>query len=107
MVELRSRPVLTDKGAFVRGQREVVQALRDRARRRLEAQLHRARDHTEYLRAQVRTLSPQSTLDRGYAIVQHAGGGVVSDPADLEVGELLLVRVARGDFAARPVGSAD
>jgi hypothetical protein len=30
---------------------------------------------------------------------------VVSDPADLEVGELLRVRVARGDFAARPVGT--
>jgi len=107
LVELRSRPVLTDKGAFVRSQREVVEALRARARRRVEAQLHRGRDHTTHLRAQVRTLSPQSTLDRGYAIVQHADGAVVSDPADLEVGELLRVRVARGDFAARPVGSAD
>ena len=54
--------------------------------------------------AQVRTLSPQSTLDRGYAIVQRADGAIVSDPADLEVGELLRVRVARGDFGARPVG---
>jgi exodeoxyribonuclease VII large subunit len=107
LVELRSRPVLTDKGAFVRGQREVVEALRQRARRRVEAQLHRARDHTAHLRAQVRTLSPQSTLDRGYAIVQQVDGTVVSDPAVLEVGELLRVRVARGDFAARPVASAD
>ena len=107
LVELRSRPVLTDKGAFVRGQRDVVEALRDRARRRVESQLHRARDHTAHLRAQVRTLSPQSTLDRGYAIVQQVDGSVVSDPAELEVGELLRVRVARGDFAARPVASSD
>jgi exodeoxyribonuclease VII large subunit len=107
LVELRSRPVLTDKGAFVRGQREVVQALRERARRRVEGQLHRARDQTAHLRAQVRTLSPQSTLDRGYAIVQQADGAIVSDPAALEVGELLRVRVARGDFGARPVASAD
>ena len=107
LVELRSRPVLTDKGAFVRSQRDVVEALRDRARRRVESQLHRARDHTAHLRAQVRTLSPQSTLDRGYAIVQQVDGSVVSDPAELEVGELLRVRVARGDFAARPVASAD
>ena len=106
LVELRSRPVLTDKGAFVRSQRDVVEALRDRARRRVESQLHRARDHTAHLRAQVRTLSPQSTLDRGYAIVQQVDGSVVSDPAELEVGELLRVRVARGDFAARPVGAA-
>ena len=73
----------------------------------VESQLHRARDHTAHLRAQVRTLSPQSTLDRGYAIVQQVDGSVVSDPAELEVGELLRVRVARGDFAARPVASAD
>jgi exodeoxyribonuclease VII large subunit len=106
LVELRSRPVLTDKGVFVRSQRVVVEALRARARRRVESQLHRARDHTEHLRAQVRTLSPQSTLDRGYAIVQQVDGSVVSDPAELEVGELLRVRVARGDFAARPVGAA-
>ena len=107
LVELRSRPVLTDKGAFVRSQRDVVEALRARARRRVESQLHRARDHTAHLRAQVRTLSPQSTLDRGYAIVQQVDGSVVSDPAMLEVGELLRVRVARGDFAARPVGADD
>jgi exodeoxyribonuclease VII large subunit len=89
----------------VRGQREVVEALRDRSRRRLGAQLHRARDQAAHLRAQVRTLSPQSTLDRGYAIVQHADGAVVSDPAELEVGELLRVRVARGDFGVRTVGA--
>jgi exodeoxyribonuclease VII large subunit len=107
LVELRSRPVLRDKGAFVRSQQAVVEALRERARRRVEGQLHRARDHTAHLGAQLRTLSPQSTLDRGYAIVQRPDGEVVLDPADLEVGELLRVRVARGDFAARPVGSAD
>jgi exodeoxyribonuclease VII large subunit len=104
LVELRSRPVLTDKGAFVRSQRSVVDALRDRSRRRVEAQLHRARDHAAHLRTQVRTLSPQSTLDRGYAIVQHADGAVVSDPASVVVGELLRVRVARGDFGVKPVG---
>ena len=107
LVELRSRPVLTDKGAFVRGQREVVEALRQRAHRRVEAQLHRARDHTAHLRAQVRTLSPQSTLDRGYAIVQQEDGTVVMDPATLDVGELLRVRVAQGDFGVRTVGTAD
>ena len=107
LVELRSRPVLADKGAFVRGQREVVEALRARARRRVEGQLHRARDHTTHLRAQVRTLSPQSTLDRGYAIVQQADGTVVLDPADLVADELLRVRVARGDFGVRTVGPSD
>ena len=107
LVELRSRPVLSDKGAFVRGQRDVVEALRQRAHRRVEAQLHRARDHSAHLRAQLRTLSPQSTLDRGYAIVQQEDGRVVMDASALQVGELLRVRVAHGDFGVRTVGSAD
>lgn len=107
LVELRSRPVLTDRGAFVRTQRDVVQALRDRAHRRVEAQLHRAHDHLAHLRFQVRALSPQSTLDRGYAIVQEPDGTVVTDPADLGVGDLLRVRVAAGDFGVRTVGADD
>ncbi len=104
LVELSSRPVLADKGAFLRTQREVVAALRQRSRRRVEAQLHRSRDHVEHLRAQARALSPQSTLDRGYAVVTHGSGAVVADPRSLASDELLRVRVARGEFGARVVG---
>ena len=104
LVELRSRPVLADPGAFLRVQREVVTALRSRARHRFEAQVHRHQDGIGHLRAQVRTLSPQSTLDRGYAIVQRVDGTVVHDPTVLEVDELLHVTVARGDFGVRTEG---
>jgi exodeoxyribonuclease VII large subunit len=104
IVERRSRPVLADPPAFVRVQRYVVTAVRARARHRVEAQLHRHQDHVRHLRAQVRTLSPQSTLDRGYAIVQRVDGAVVHDPAELSVKELLHVTVARGDFGVRTEG---
>ncbi len=100
LVELSSRPVLADRGAFVRAQREVLDSLHGRARRRLEAQLHRSRDHVGHLRAQARALSPQSTLDRGYAVVARGGGEVVTDPAVLRPEEPLRVRVARGEFGA-------
>ncbi|MGL4744165.1 MAG: exodeoxyribonuclease VII large subunit, partial [Dermatophilaceae bacterium] len=101
LAALRSRPVLADRGAVVRAQRVLVAALRDRSRHRVDAGLHRARDHATYLRAQLRTLSPQSTLDRGYAIVRRADSSLVLDPAALDPGELLHVRVAHGGFAAR------
>ena len=105
LVELRSRPVLADKGAALRLQREVVEALRLRGRRRVEAVVHRERDRVAHLRVQARTLSPQSTLDRGYAVVTSADDTVVSDPGDLAPDQLLHVRVARGDFGARVVGA--
>lgn len=103
--QLRSRPVMADPGAFVRAQREVVAAMRARSRRRTDALLDRGRDRTEHLTQQLRLLSPQATLDRGYAIVQQVDGSVVRDPEVLVGDELLRVRVAEGDFAARTVGS--
>ena len=45
-------------------------------------------------------VSPDATLERGYAIVTRAGGDIVRNAAELESGEVLGVRVARGDFNA-------
>ncbi|GAA1887345.1 exodeoxyribonuclease VII large subunit [Lapillicoccus jejuensis] len=103
---LRSRPVLADPGAQLVRHRADVVALRDRGRERLRGRLHRAQDQVDHLAAQVRALSPQSTLERGYAVVQHPDGRLVTDRADVEVDELLRVRVARGDFGVRAVGTA-
>jgi exodeoxyribonuclease VII large subunit len=100
---LMSRPVMADPVALVRLRRAEIDTLRTRARARTEAQLHRATDQVEHLRRQVTALSPQSTLKRGYAVVQHRDGRVVMDREDVGVGELLRVRVARGDFGVRPV----
>ena len=102
---LVSRPVLADPTAQVRVRRDEIAGLRERAGLRLEARLHRAADQVEHLRRQVIALSPQSTLDRGYAVVQHQDGRIVMDREDVGVGELLRVRVARGDFGVRPVGN--
>lgn len=95
---LRSRPVMADRGAVVRVQRALVAAERERVRHRARTRLAQARDHVRYLRAQIRVLSPQSTLDRGYAIVQHEDGRLVVNHADVVAGERLEVRVATGSF---------
>lgn len=104
LTALLSRPVMADPAAVVRAHRQELEALRDRSRRCTLAALHRAGDQVRHLSAQVRALSPQSTLERGYAVVQHAAGPVVMDPAELTSDEVLAVRVAGGDFSARPVG---
>ncbi|MFC8501908.1 exodeoxyribonuclease VII large subunit [Pedococcus sp. NPDC057267] len=104
LVAVRSRPVMADPSAMLEVRRRELDALRDRARHRVLAAVHRASDQVGHLRAQVRALSPQSTLERGYAVVQHRDGRVVLDQAELEVDELLRVRVARGDFGVRVAG---
>ena len=103
LASLRSRPVMADPRAMISIRRQELEALTDRARQRLRGDLHRARDQIIHLQAQVRALSPLSTLERGYAVVQHVDGRVVMDRADVDADELLRVRVARGDFGVRTV----
>lgn len=100
---LRSRPVMADPVSLVRSRRDELDRVRATVRARVEARLHRSADEIEHLRRQVTALSPQSTLERGYAVVQHRDGRVVMDEADVGVGELLLVRVARGELDVRRV----
>jgi exodeoxyribonuclease VII large subunit len=103
LIALRSRPVMADPRAMITARRQELDALTDRARRRVHSNVNRAADQIDHLRSQVRSLSPLATLERGYAVVQHADGRIVMDRVEVEADELLRVRVARGDFAVRPV----
>ncbi len=77
---------------------EDISATRARSRRRIESLLEAGRAELGHVRARVRTLSPQATLDRGYAVVRRADGTVVRTP-DEAIGTL-HVRVAGGEFDA-------
>ncbi len=97
---LRARPALAHPGRGLDEQGFAVTALRDRAGRAVAARLDRAVDQVEHLRLQVRALSPLATLERGYAVVRTATGAVLRDPAEVEVGDALRVRVAGGELGA-------
>jgi exodeoxyribonuclease VII large subunit len=98
---------MADPTALVTRQRELVIALRGRSRDRMLTRVLRAEDEVRHLGARVRSLSPQSTLERGYAVVQHRDGRVVVSREEVQQDELLRVRVARGDFGVRPVTGPD
>ena len=57
------------------------------------------------LGAQLRTLSPQGTLDRGYAVVLKADQSIVRDAITVAAGEKLAIRVAKGVLAATADGA--
>jgi exodeoxyribonuclease VII large subunit len=75
-----------------------TRALRDRSRRGLTGLIDAELADLVHIRARVRVLSPQATLDRGYAIVRRPDGTVVRAPADA-LGPL-RIRVAGGEFDA-------
>jgi exodeoxyribonuclease VII large subunit len=104
LVALRERPVLADPYTLVEAREREVMAARERARSTLAAQLHRGSDEARHLAARVRSLSPAATLDRGYAVVQRHDGHVLLDADVVERDELLRVRLARGELAARVAG---
>ncbi|MFN2523073.1 MAG: exodeoxyribonuclease VII large subunit [Mycobacteriales bacterium] len=97
---LRSRPALADPHVLLTARRADVEALRERTRRCTVAALDRAAHDLGHTRARIVALSPQATLERGYAVVQAAGGAVLRDPAQVATGDLLRVRVAHGEVAA-------
>lgn len=103
--QLRSRPVLATPSTLVDAQQALLADLTRRARRGLAARLATAEHDLAHTRARVRALSPQATLDRGYALVQTADGAVVREPPPAHAA--LLVRVAQGAFSAISTDSSE
>ncbi|MDR6505457.1 exodeoxyribonuclease VII large subunit [Arthrobacter oryzae] len=112
MTSLRSRPVLASPEVMVSTRAEDVARLSSRSRAAIGTAVLRAADQIVHLRNQVRSLSPQQTLDRGYAVVQVADAeradqqrAVVRHPSQAPEGSELFVRVAGGSFSARSTGN--
>ena len=79
----------------LRHERAAVDANQARLRQRLGGQLRTARADIDHLRARTQSLSPLSTLERGYAVVLR-GGTVVRSVHDVEAGAELDVRLVDG-----------
>ncbi len=75
--------------------------MRERARRTLTHRLDRAADDIGHQVARARALSPLATLRRGYAVVQDAGGHVLTDTASAAAGDPLTVRLHDGRLSVR------
>jgi len=107
LAAVRSRPVLAAPESMITARADDVERLAQRSTAAISAAVTRASDQLVHLQAQVRALSPQQTLDRGYAVVQlsGSGGAVVRQPAQAPAGAALSVRVAGGRFGAESTGA--
>jgi exodeoxyribonuclease VII large subunit len=56
--------------------------------------------------AQLDSLSPLNVLQRGYSLTRTTAGTVVTDPADVSPGDILLTRVAGGEIRSVAVEAA-
>lgn len=105
LAAFRSRPVLADPGARIDTEQALVHQQRERLTVTTRHRLDRGADDIAGLLARLRSLSPQSTLDRGYAVALAADGRVLRSIAEVSVGDAFDVRLADGRVHATSQGS--
>ena len=104
IANFKNRPVMKDPQVLITTRAEIIAGLRDRSNRSFAHQLKLAKEELKQIKARVRALSPQATLDRGYSVVQLADGQIVTDPKKLKQGDLLRLRLAKGETQATATG---
>jgi len=95
-----SRQIMREPLTIVSGRLEIINGLVARSFKSMSNALSLAKEEISGLRTQVRTLSPQATLDRGYSVVQKSDGRVVRKASEIKSGEKLRLRLAQGEVGA-------
>lgn len=100
LTQVRTRPVMASPLAYVERHESDLINYSHRGSMLLDAMMSKAHETTHRLTAQLRTLSPQNTLERGYAIVRDATGGIVTSAETIGSGDAVHIRVADGEISA-------
>ena len=100
IAQLRNRPVMKDPSVMVTSRRDEIKGWRDRSIRSFASLLEIEKKELKGVRDHLRSLSPQSTMDRGYAVVQLEDGSIVRDASMAKAGTRLRIRVAKGETRA-------
>jgi len=98
--QLRSRPVLSGSDWIIDSRSQDLTRYVARGSELVQRALERAGSTVVELRSQLRALSPQGTLDRGYAIVQLPDGHVLRRSEQAPAGTDLLITVGVGTVPA-------
>jgi exodeoxyribonuclease VII large subunit len=97
---LRSRPALANATWIVDSRAEELGRYIARSHDLVERVIERSTTRVTELTAQLRALSPQRTLARGYSIAQRPDGRVVRSIEDAPAGTTLTLTVSDGKIAA-------
>ncbi len=101
LADLRARPVMAQPERMLTPHRETLARARADLRAAAFLIVSRSRAALETHAASLRALSPQSTLDRGYAVVRLPDGAVVRSFEDVAVQDDVSIRLSVGALGAR------
>jgi len=105
--QIRSRPALASATWIVDTRAQELTRYVSRGSELVERMLDHGTRETADLRQHLRALSPQRTLDRGYAIAQRTDGHILRSPADAPAGHAFTLTLAEGRIAAHSDGEPD
>jgi len=94
--QLRTRPVLANPVSLIDSRAEELTRWVARSHELVDRVVERSLTRVGELAGRLRALSPQGTLDRGYAIAQLPSGLALRDAADAPAGTPLLLTLATG-----------
>lgn len=100
ITHLIARPVMKDPMVIVTSRAEQISVARDRSARTMATLIDSEKRELKQVRAHLRSLSPQSTLDRGYAVATLSDGSIARKAKDVDLGALLHIRLAKGSLEA-------
>ncbi|MDO4665124.1 MAG: exodeoxyribonuclease VII large subunit [Actinomycetaceae bacterium] len=105
LASVRARPIMSRPAALVDDQNEKLRMVRENMRLRISAILQLSEKAVETSRAQLRALSPQAILERGFTVLRKPDGEVITDSSQVSKGELVEGLLASGRLVAQVVGS--
>jgi exodeoxyribonuclease VII large subunit len=94
--DLRNRPVLQNPTAALDGHVERLSTARERLQRAIGVQLREEQTSLSHALTRVRALSPQATLQRGYAILSDSKGNTVDRTSATAKGRKITAQLADG-----------
>lgn len=97
---IRSRPVLAEPEVIVTTRAEELTRWVARGSELIDYTIERAGTRVAELRGRLRTLSPEATLERGYAIARLPSGAVLRRTAEASAGTQLKLTLPDGEVAA-------
>jgi exodeoxyribonuclease VII large subunit len=100
IAQFRNRPVMASPLAYLERHETDLENYRNKGATLVDHAVARATDHVHRLTAQLRTLSPQNTLERGYAIVRGPKGEIVTRATSLSPRDTLTIQLADGTLTA-------
>jgi exodeoxyribonuclease VII large subunit len=102
----RTSPALRDPASLIVDRIRAVATYRQNARRSVHHRLRHERAASAGQRAELMALSPQGTLDRGFAVVRKSGqSALIVNSATLNPGDQITIRFATGSAIAQITSS--